>query len=337
MADSTTCGSGDITYIPTFGDSTLDYCYGEGKIVISPAPTGPYELSWTGGNWVSFTTDSGSSAGGGGWSVQGKYYEILNSAPSFKLPPIWMITSACDGQFIALNPTDADGDVVKCRWATQLEASSAYYNPPYWPSLSIDQDNCVVHYNGTLDSTSQGVKPIALMIEDFDVNGNIKSSTPIQFLAQVWTPNVSARSLMPSPRIQTIEIDSDCWPNCYPVIPDDDDYIDSRKKRNAPASTSTTSTIAASTTTTSTTAASTTTTFTTSTVQPTAYCPEAPIFDDSIVPLDGAELDVTNNQVTITLAAISKYTEIALYEYQGPLGFQCGAIDPNMVILSLSQ
>ena len=311
MADSTNCGSGSITYIPTFGDSTLDYCYGEGKIVISPAPTSPYELSWTGSAWVTFTTDSGSSAGGSGWSVQGKYYEILNSAPSFKLPPIWMIKSACDGQFIALNPTDADGDVVKCRWATQSEASSAYYSQTLWPSLSIDQDNCVVHYNGTLDSSGQGVKPIALMIEDFDANGSIKSSTPIQFLAQVWTPNVSARSLIPSMRIQTTEIDSDCWPNCYPVIPDDndDDYIDGRKKRSIlmPESRS----------------------------SPAAYCDPktAPVFDDSIVPLDGTEVNVINNQVTMTLAAVSQNGGIAVYEYQGPLGFQCGAIDQNMVIL----
>ena len=315
MADSTSCGTGSITYKPTFGDDTLDYCYGFGKIVISPAPTSPYKLEWAGNNWVSFTTDSGSSRGGSGWLVQGKYYNILNSAPSFKLPPIWMIKAKCDGEFIALNPTDADGDIVKCKWATQSEASSAYYQQSLWPSLSIDQDNCVVHYNGTLDSHGQGVKPIALTIEDFDVNGNIKSSTPIQFLAQVWTPNISSRSLVPSMRIQTTEIDNDCWPNCYPVIPDDgddEDNIDGRKKREALMPEPRNS--------------------------PAAYCDPltAPVWDDSIVPLDGVELDVINNQVTITLAAISQNSGIAVYEYQGPLGFQCGAIDQNMVILSIS-
>ena len=116
-------------------------------------------------------------------------------------------------------------------------------------------------------------------------------------------------------RIQTTEIDNDCWPNCYPVIPDDgedEDFIDGRKKRGAlmPESRS----------------------------SPAAYCDPltAPVWDDSIVPLDGTEVDVINNQVTMTLAAISQNNGIAIYEYQGPLGFQCGAIDQNMVILSIS-
>ena len=98
LADSTSCGTGSITYIPTFGDTTLNYCYGFGKIVISPAPTSPYELSWRGNAWVSFTTDYGSTTAQSNWLVQGKYYEILNSAPSFKLPPIWMIKAKCDGE-----------------------------------------------------------------------------------------------------------------------------------------------------------------------------------------------------------------------------------------------
>ena len=314
MADSTSCGTGSITYIPTFGDTTLDYCYGFGKIVISPAPTSPYELNWRGTAWVSFTTDYGSTTSQSSWLVQGKYYEILNSAPSFKLPPIWMIKAKCDGEFIALNPTDADGDIVKCRWATQAEALTPYYQQSLWPSLSVAQDNCVVHYNGTLDSNGHGIKPIALMIEDFDANGNVKSSTPIQFLAQVWTPTVSSRSLIPSIRIQTTEIDNDCWPNCYPIIPDDgddEDFIDGRKKRSALIPESRNSSA--------------------------AYCDPltAPVWDDSIVPLDGTELDVINNQVAMTLAAISQNNGIAVYEYQGPLGFQCGAIDQNMVILSI--
>ena len=36
-----------------------------------------------------------------------------------------------------------------------------------------------------------GVKPICLMIEDFDEYGNVKSSVPVQFLAVVWTPDES--------------------------------------------------------------------------------------------------------------------------------------------------
>ena len=79
LNDGTSCGTGQITYIPTFGDTELDYCYGTGRIVISPAPIGPYEISWTSGDWVPFTSDYGLTVSGGGWLVQGKYYQVSNS------------------------------------------------------------------------------------------------------------------------------------------------------------------------------------------------------------------------------------------------------------------
>ena len=63
-------------------------------------------------------------------------------------------------------------------------------NLSLWPSLSLDQENCVVHYTGSLDQSTVGVKPIAIMMEDFDALGNVRSSIPVQFLAQVWTPSL---------------------------------------------------------------------------------------------------------------------------------------------------
>lgn len=35
------------------------------------------------------------------------------------------------------------------------------------------------------------LRPIALMIEDYDDDGNLKSSSPVIFLAEIWTPTVS--------------------------------------------------------------------------------------------------------------------------------------------------
>ena len=92
-------------------------------------------------------------------------------------------------QFLDLAPIDPDGDIVRCRWATAEEAGGAAFQPALHPSISLDE-NCIVHYDGTLDSVASGVKPIALMMEDMDMLGNIKSSIPVQFLAQVWTPLV---------------------------------------------------------------------------------------------------------------------------------------------------
>lgn len=66
------------------------------------------------------------------------------------------------------------------------------------------------------------------------------------------------------------------------------------------------------------------------TVEPAEYCEElvGPVFDDAFVPLDGAEFVVKNGHVDLTLAAISQ-SGIAVYAYQGPFGFTCGAIDQN--------
>ena len=292
--------------------------------------------------------------------MQKMLFSKLLTAPSFKLPPIWMIKSTCPGQFIALNPIDADGDKIKCRWATETEADSAFYIESVWPSLSLDQDNCIVHYDGIFDPFGQGLKPIALMIEDFDQSDNVKSSTPIQFLAQVWTPLLASPSTKSS-RTQTLERNNNCWPHCYPVIPHDEndsarnDEIKSRKARTSdpnvykpieffvapslPPLTIKPLVIATWSTTTSTTAATTTTTFTTTTyttptVEPAAYCDPliGPVFDDSIVSPDGTEFIVRNGHVDLTLAAISEIG-IAMYTYQGPLGFTCSAVDQKMVII----
>ena len=57
-----------------------------------------------------------------------------------------------------------------------------------YDSLSINETTCILSYDGTKDLTKSGVKPIAVQVEDFDENGNVRSSVPVQFLAAVWTP-----------------------------------------------------------------------------------------------------------------------------------------------------
>ena len=91
---------------------------------------------------------------------------------------------------------------MRCRWATSDEAGGARFNPVAYPSLSLDGDNCIVKYDGTMDTSQVGVKPIALMMEDFDSEGNIRSSVPVQFLAQVWTPTMNRNGFI----IRKIEI-----------------------------------------------------------------------------------------------------------------------------------
>ena len=272
-------------------------------------------LSWSGNAWVGFTADSGSGVTGGTWLIQGTYNDVFNSAPSFKLPPIWLIMSTCDGQFIDLNPTDEDGDRMRCRWATAAEGDTAYYRQSVWPSLTLDEENCIVHYTGSLDAGGSGLKPIALMIEDFDANGNVKSSTPIQFLAQVWTPSITvppAGTAIGNGRSQKIKMANDCGDDCYPIIPHDDhdDDHEGRKRREAMEilTRSSRSTGGA------------------------PYCDPAnwPQHSSSN-PQDGDELDASTGQVSLVLSASSRVSTINKFVYQGPLGFRCDALDANGV------
>ena len=92
---------------------------------------------------------------------------VDNNTPTFKLPSNPMVMSGCDGMDTNLAVQDADGDKFKCRWATSNEAGGAYNGGKY-PSLILDEDTCTVTYNGSGDQTSNGVKAVALMLEDFD-------------------------------------------------------------------------------------------------------------------------------------------------------------------------
>ena len=62
-------------------------------------------------------------------------------------------------------------------------------------AIVLDEDDCVLHYRGSLDLAEFGLRPIALMIEDFDDDGNLKSSSPLIFLAEIWTPTVDTMAI----------------------------------------------------------------------------------------------------------------------------------------------
>ena len=74
----------------------------------------------------------------------------------------------CDGQKIDLSPSDPDGDTIRCRWASEYEAAGAFTDSNEWPSFQLDEEECIVHYFGSMDKSQVGVKPVGLMIEDDD-------------------------------------------------------------------------------------------------------------------------------------------------------------------------
>ena len=191
LSTQSDCGQELLKYKALFVEDE-DYCYGDGSTSIVK-PSEPFQFGWNSCCWVDLTKDDGGHRSGDTMVQYAKVNDPDNISPSFKLPPLWLIMAGCDGAFIDLTPTDADGDTVKCRWATAAESGGAY-NDGSWPSLDLDGNACKVTYMGSLDATQTGVKPIALMMEDFDAQGNVRSSIPVQFLAQVWTPSMNSRS-----------------------------------------------------------------------------------------------------------------------------------------------
>ena len=173
------CGVDPMDYIVTYvGDN---YCYGD-SVHQMTAPTESFTYGWTSCCWVDFTSDYGTHIDGGNITQVAFVYDTTNTSPVFKHPPLWLIMAGCDTS-IDLAPQDPDGDRFECRWAAIDEAEAAVTDSSLWPSLSLDPDNCIVHYQGSLDETNVGLKPISLMIEDFDQFGNVLSSISIQFLA----------------------------------------------------------------------------------------------------------------------------------------------------------
>ncbi|CBY36982.1 unnamed protein product [Oikopleura dioica] len=111
---------------------------------------------------------------------------------------------------------------------------------------SLTLEKCSVVYDGTKDQAKTGYKPIAVMVEDVDENGVIRSSVPVQFLAEVWSPQPTKNTFGRKGRVNTQVYK---YPDPYAGVldyedgdgdsDDDDDYFEienARKRRETDAS-----------------------------------------------------------------------------------------------------
>jgi len=195
-----------VTDVFLEGDPSQQYCYGSKQFQLN-AHDGSAEIkvNFGSGAWVPLVDDTGATQGGASW-VFSAFNKIAgdNASPVIKVPPSWRVIPGCISS-LNLAPSDAEGDTIKCRLALKSnpdygnvdECGDICHGNAYdWGSLSVSED-CVVTYDGTLDRNQAAwvaagetgiVKPIAIMVEDFDAGGVVKSSMPIQFLVTVWWP-----------------------------------------------------------------------------------------------------------------------------------------------------
>ena len=190
---------------------------------------------------------------------------------------------------------DLDGDTIRCRWATSSESLGAYRGRGNFGSLTLDEENCIITYDGSKDNASDGVKPIALQIEDFDSDGNMISSMPVQFLATVWTPsnsNFANRNLISHGPGVPFQHDVSAFHEGHD---DHDDNDESGRKRRAG-------------------------------TQP-AYCDAFPELADPS-PQAGAVLDVkAGKTLFITVKAKTDNGSITRFSFNSPLGMTCTDVD----------
>ena len=73
-----------------------------------------------------------------------------------------------------MNPSDKDGDRIRCRWSSIIEAKNGNHEVGNFESLSLDEETCIITYDGRKDSITSGVKPISIQIEDFDASGKVR-------------------------------------------------------------------------------------------------------------------------------------------------------------------
>ena len=97
--------------------------------------------------------------------------------------------SGCPKQTLHLSPIDVDGDNIRCRFSDENEAQvfslrldfnflvlliqvdiikyilffyQGAFRGDNYNSITIDEENCILIYDGTKDLTKSGVKPIAV-------------------------------------------------------------------------------------------------------------------------------------------------------------------------------
>ncbi|CAF1470283.1 unnamed protein product [Rotaria sordida] len=106
-----------------------------------------------------------------------------NNSPKTTMNPIVRLQIG-KTHVIRIPMADSDGDLVRCRWGNTLEECGSVCTP----KGVLQSDPCELTY----DATQLGYEAVALVIEDFDSDNNVRSSIPLQFLIQIVTGTSNA-------------------------------------------------------------------------------------------------------------------------------------------------
>ena len=144
------------------------------------------EASFASTAWI----DGLVKGGGSGWEVRAKLNlnAILakrteNSSPETKMTPIVNLLHGCN-HTIAIPVEDADGDVVRCRWAESRFGECGGVCQAL-PGAVLNGRDCTIFYSAT---GAAGLYAVAIQIEDFDsaIDTLPFSSVPLQFIVNVY-------------------------------------------------------------------------------------------------------------------------------------------------------
>ena len=213
-------------------DVNSQWCFGRETFAVDLHGVTSFTHSASSCCTIPFLNDYG-NIGDGDTRYLGQNNNVLNNGPIFPTRPIWVIMEGCTNQVYSVDAQeDAEGNTIRCRWATEDESAHFYHRTATMQSFFLDEEACTVTYRPEFDRSGPGNKPIALMVEDFDGEpledrSNLLHSSPSFFIAITFEPDLE------SGRSSDKLLYSESYPE-HDEHDDHDDYDDlGRRRRQA--------------------------------------------------------------------------------------------------------
>lgn len=176
-------GTFNGVYCTDFSE-TEDWSYGQRtmSVIYRPPYTRNNKIVYSGNAWIGLLN------GGSNWYLSTtvnlqlqNHTNKVNQSPLTSMSPLIRIQAGCYAE-VRIPVEDADGDVIKCRWAVGLECGDSCNLAT---NVALDSKNCLLKFNLT---RSIGFYAIKLQIEDFATSNATEaiSSIPLQFLVQAY-------------------------------------------------------------------------------------------------------------------------------------------------------